>query len=103
MKMTMTQQRFVDALCIYEKADWTYEEAKALFEYYEEEEASTGIEKEFNRHDIGCTWSSSTPLELWNEYSHDEPYSLDGFEEWVNDKTVCIWLDSGRVLYQYNF
>ena len=107
MKMTMTENKFVNAL-MSSDAGWTYECAKILYDYYEEQEANDGIEKEFNAHDIGCDWNVSEPLDLWNEYhwhENDEPYSIENFEAWIsNQQTVVYWLDNGYdILYLSDF
>ena len=105
MKMTMTENRFIDALISYDY-DWSYEQARILYEYYDEKEANTGVEEEFNAHDIGLEWSVNKPHDLWSEYTHehDEPYSLGNFEAWLSSKpTVFYWLENGDVLYQSEF
>ena len=106
MKMTMTENRFIDALIAYDY-DWSYEQARILYEYYDEQETNSGVEKEFNAHDIGLEWSVSKPLDLWNDYSNargdNEPYSLNSFEAWLSSKTVFYWLENGDVLYQSEF
>ena len=105
MKMTMTENRFIDALIAYD-CNWSYEQARILYEYYDEKEFNTGIEEEFNAHDIGLEWNVSKRLDLWNEYSHEhrEVYSQNSFDAWICSKPIVFfWLENGDVLYQSEF
>ncbi len=64
MKNTLSTYEIVDIL----RQDFSYEGAKALADYYEELEQSTGEEMEMDRVAIRCDW---------NEYDSAEEFLAD--------------------------
>jgi hypothetical protein len=65
MKTTLNTSDIARALKSDENAAWTWDGAKALAEYLEEYEESTGEEMELDLCAIRCDFSESTSLQDW--------------------------------------
>ena len=74
MKTTLSTYEIVDIL----RQDFSYEAAKALAEYYEELEQSTGEEMEMDRVAIRCDW---TEYESAEEFFADYPEAKEDDED----------------------
>lgn len=95
MYQTLHFGDFVDAFNSYDrKENFSYDGLKALFDYYEEYEESTGEKIELDVIAICCEW---------NEYESEkallDEHSMDAIEE-VENSTTVIKLDNGGYLIQ---
>ena len=96
MKATLTKEQAINTLLQDQYAGWTYDEADALVNYFEQVEEDIGEEIEFCAVAIRCDWSSETKEEICNNYGID-PLDL----VWqLEDNTFYIELPSGKILYQ---
>jgi len=91
MYQELTTSEVVDRLLADEYAGWTYEEARALAEYYEDYEDSTGEKIEFD------------PVSIrgdWNKYEDDaeaeEAYSMRMGA--IEARTEVILVEGGGLL-----
>ena len=79
-----TNQAITDLLADL-SASWTYLEAVALVNFYEELEDQQGEAIEFDRVAIRCDWTKATEDEA------REMYSIEGnVKEYLNDHSYCI-------------
>ena len=104
MFTTVTRTMAVEVLMADTYANWTYEEASALFDWYEELEEGTGEPIEFNYAAIICEWSSGHIDEVLDcYYSHsNEDVVFDTTEdklEWLQNFTQVIVLKNDNILY----
>ena len=77
-------------------ADWTYNEAEALVNFYEELEDQQGEAIEFDRVAIRCDWTKATEEEA------REMYDIEGdVQEYLDDHGYC--LEVGDYLLFLNF
>ena len=95
MKTTLTTSDIARALKSDQNAAWTWDGAKALAEYLEEYEESTGEEMELDVCAIRCDFSEYESLEDWAvEYFSDSKQASDAMgleldmdgETWTGDK-----------------
>ena len=96
MITTLSTNQAINDLLADKYASWTYDEAEALVNFYEELEDQQGEAIEFDRVAIRCDWTSSTPDELCNDYGihKDEIIGI------LQNNTYYIELSSGDILYQ---
>ena len=91
---TVNENQFIDDLMGDDYASWTYDEAEALFDYYEDLSEGLGEDIELDRVAIRCEWERAHDIdEVIDVYS--EVNSLDDLHE----HTVVIEMDEGRLLY----
>lgn len=109
MKQTVSRFDFEDAFLKSDtyKNNFTYEGLKALFEYFEEYEESTGEEIEFDMVAICCDYSEyKSAKEASDQYGryYDIEATPEEIEEkaleWLEDRTTVIRLDNGGVIIQ---
>lgn len=101
MKQTITFSQFVDAFRdMRRENNFTYEGKKALFEYLEEYEASTGTAVELDIIALCCEYSEYSSFEeLKDEYDLES----DDFDEAMNEldqNTMVISREEGCILIQ---
>jgi len=118
MKTTLSTSDITHALKSDENAAWTRNGARALAEYLEEYEESTGEEMELDVCAIRCDFSEhETALEVARDHGNDwapEMFNDDGteneeFEEeleehclkWLRDRTTVIEFDGGVIVSSF--
>jgi hypothetical protein len=75
-------------------ADWTYNEAEALVNFYEELEDQQGEAIEFDRVAIRCDWTKATEEEA------REMYDIEGdVREYLDDHGYCLEVEQGSFLF----
>ena len=75
-------------------ADWTYNEAEALVNFYEELEDQQGEAIEFDRVAIRCDWTKAT------EEESREMYDIEGdVREYLDDHGYCLEVEQGSFLF----
>lgn len=92
----------IDTLIADTYANWSYDEAAALVEWYEELEECTGEPIEFCPVLVRCDWASSHIDEVIENYSNLVTDVLETEEEkleWLSDYTQVIVLKDGNLLY----
>ena len=103
MFTTVTRTMAVEVLMSDTYANWTYGEASALFDWYEELEEDTGEPIAFDYVAIRCEWSSGHLDEVLANYSHlNEDVVFDTMEDkidWLQDFTQVIVLKNDNILY----
>lgn len=96
MKTTLTKEQAISILLQDKWVGWTYDEAEALFNWYEMYEEDTGEEIEFDAVAIRCEWASESKEEICENYGIDPLYLISQ----LNMNTSYIELPSGKILYQ---
>tara|TARA_R110000737_G_scaffold271736_2_gene278804 strand:- start:33 stop:353 length:321 start_codon:yes stop_codon:yes gene_type:complete len=103
MFTTVTRAMAVEVLMADTYATWTYEEASALFDWYEELEEAIDEPIAFDYVAIRCEWSSGHINEVLANYSNlNEDVVLDTMEdklEWLQSFTQVIVLKNDNILY----
>lgn len=99
MKQTINFNNFVDAFYNMGRGyQFSIEGKKAIFDYLESIEESTGEEQELDVIAICCDFAESTPKELRQDYLIPDDVEivdfLDDFGGWYE------LLDSGNIVYQ---
>ena len=95
MKTTLSKEQAINTLLQDQYAAWTYDEAEALVNYYEQIEEDIGEEIELDAVAIRCDWSSETKEEICKNYGIDP---LDLIPQ-LKMNTSYIELPSGKILY----
>ena len=105
MKMTLSTYDIADALKSDTNANWSYNGAKALAEYLEECEESSGEEMELDVVAIRCDFSEHGSLREWAddygyEYDHgDEDDDIAAeIREYITDHGRLIEFDGGVIV-----
>ena len=120
MKQTLTTSQAADILFADKNAGWTYPGARALVEYLEEYEESTGEELEFDYVAIRCDFSEyESALACAIEYGWSPEASIlddddnirpdDEVEEenneralkWLQNRTQVIEFDGGIIVSSF--
>lgn len=118
MKTTLSTSDIACALNSDENANWSRNGARALAEYLEEYEESTGEEMELDVCAIRCDFSEyETALDAARQYGHDwtpEMFNDDGSENehfddeleadclyWLKDRTQVIEFDGGIIIFNF--
>tara|TARA_B110000211_G_C13678928_1_gene377920 strand:- start:228 stop:548 length:321 start_codon:yes stop_codon:yes gene_type:complete len=103
MFTTVTRAMAVEVLMADTHANWTYEEASALFDWYEELEEDIGEPIAFDYVAIRWDWSSGPIDEVLANYSNlNKDVVFDTMEdkiEWLQDLTRVIVLKNDNNLY----
>lgn len=95
MKKTVNESDFIEAFKSWEsrKDSFTVPALKALFNYYEELEADSGVEMELDVVAIDCDWYEYDSFEeVQDNYSN-----IETIEE-LQDRTQIIELANGHIL-----
>jgi hypothetical protein len=95
MKDTVTEYQFVDTMA-QKQHGFSYEGAKALFEYFEQYEQDTGEEMEFDPIAIRCDFDEYESLEDVKENYQD----IESLEDLQNHTTVIEIPNSDRLIIQ---
>lgn len=90
MKQYVTESKAIKALMECYTTKFSYEGAKAMFDYLENLEEETGQEIEFDPVAIGCDFTELTIPQALRDY--DLPNTTDSFEEFM-ENTVVIFVD----------
>jgi len=98
MKEYVTESTFIDAFKQSDtrKNQFSYEGLKALFEYLEEYEDSTGEELEFDMIGICCEYTEYDSLKQYNDEYGNECEEIDE----IADYTALIKIDDERFIIQ---
>ena len=100
MKTTVSNSDFHDAFQNIRPDNFTYAGLNALFEYFEEEEASTAIEMELDVIGICCEYTEYENIEEYNKnYGTEVEYFVSGLEE-IRDLTTVIPIDDVSFIIQ---
>ena len=95
MKDTVTEYQFIDTMA-QKQHGFSYEGAKALFEYFEQYEQDTGEEMEFDPIAIRCDFDEYESLEDVKENYQD----IESLEDLQNHTTVIEIPNSDRLIIQ---
>ena len=91
---TVNKSQFIDNLLADDYASWTYEDAGALFDYYEQFSDDTGEDVELDRVALRCEWTRADSIdEVIEEY--DDIESMEDLE----DRTQVIEHEGGVLLF----
>ena len=96
MKQTVNMYDFERAFKNFDRDNFSYEGLKALFEYLEEYEDSTGEELELDVIGLCCEYAEYDSLKEYND-DYDTKYSQI---EQVGDDTQLIQIDDNRFIIQ---
>jgi hypothetical protein len=98
MKEYVTESTFIDAFKQSDtrKNQFSYEGLKALYEYFEEYEDSTGEELEFDMIGICCEYTEYDSLK---EYNDDYSKKCEEIDE-IAEYTELIKIDDERFIIQ---
>ena len=95
MKDTVTEYQFIDTMA-QKQHGFSYEGAKALFEYFEQYEQDTGEEMEFDPIAIRCDFDEYESLEDVKKSYQD----IETLEDLQNHTTVIEIPNSDRLIIQ---
>ena len=95
MKDTVTEYQFIDTMAQAQHG-FSYEGAKALFEYFEQYEQDTGEEMEFDPIAIRCDFDEYESLEDIKKSYQD----IESLEDLQNHTTVIEIPNSDRLIIQ---
>ena len=91
---TVNKSQFIDNLLADDYASWTYEDAGALFDYYEQFSDDMGEDVELDRVALRCEWTRADSIdEVIEEY--DDINSLEDLQ----DQTQVIEHLGGVLLF----
>ena len=77
---TVNKSQFIDNLLADDYASWTYEDAEALFDYYEQFSDDMGEDVELDRVALRCEWTRADSIdEVIEEY--DDINSLEDLQD----------------------
>ena len=95
MKDTVTEYQFIDTMA-QKQHGFSYEGARALFEYFEQYEQDTGEEMEFDPIAIRCDFDEYESLEDIKKSYQD----IESLEDLQNHTTVIEIPNSDRLIIQ---
>ena len=114
MKTTLSTSEAADILFNDKNANWSYSGARALAEYLEEYEESTGEEMEFDYVAIRCDFSEWDSLQEWaaDYFSGDwreevgvedceDEETDDKIREYIQDHGQLIEFDGGVIVSSF--
>lgn len=91
---TVNKSQFIDNLLADDYASWTYEDAGALYDYYEQYSDDTDEDVELDRVALRCEWTRADSIdEVIEEY--DDIESLEDLQ----DETQVIEHVGGVLLF----
>ena len=91
---TVNKSQFIDNLLADDYASWTYEDAGALYDYYEDYSEGTGEDVELDRVALRCEWTRADSIDEVIE-DYDDIESLEDLQ----DNTQVIEHDGGVLLF----
>ena len=91
---TVNKNQFIDNLLADDYASWTYEDAGALFGYYEQFSDDTGEDVELDRVALRCEWTRADSIDEVIE-DYDDIESLEDLQ----DRTQVIEHEGGVLLF----
>lgn len=104
MKYTLSTSEAADMLRKDDGAKWSYEAARVLVEWHEEQEDLEGKEIELDVVAIRCEWSewvcASEAAESWG-YVPDEGAEEEEAREWLEKKTIVLEAGHGIVVMDF--
>lgn len=92
---TVNETQFIDTLLSDDYASWTYEDAKALYEYYEDLSEDCGEDIELDRVALRCEWTRADSIDEVIEERDD----IEDLED-LQLRTNVIEHLGGVLLYQ---
>ena len=104
MKTTINFCEFTDAFKAISPDNFTYSGLKALYEYLEEYEESTGEEIELDVIALCCDYSEYESLqEAYEEYNDDDEEGSTGEEmqDYFEENTQIITFDEGVIIQAF--
>jgi hypothetical protein len=91
---TVNKSQFIDNLLADDYASWTYEDAGALFDYYEQFSDDLGEDIELDRVALRCEWTRADSIdEVIEEYD-----DIESMEDLQNN-TQVIEHEGGVLLF----
>ena len=91
---TVNKSQFIDNLLADDYASWTYEDAEALFDYYEQFSDDMGEDVELDRVALRCEWTRADSIDEVIE-DYDDINSLEDLQ----DRTQVIEHLGGVLLF----
>ena len=91
---TVNKSQFIDNLLADDYASWTYEDAGALYDYYEDFSDDTGEDVELDRVALRCEWTRADSIDEVIE-DYDDIESLEDLQ----DNTQVIEHEGGVLLF----
>ena len=91
---TVNKSQFIDNLLADDYASWTYEDAEALFDYYEQFSDDMGEDVELDRVALRCEWTRADSIDEVIE-DYDDINSLEDLQ----DQTQVIEHLGGVLLF----
>ena len=91
---TVNKSQFIDNLLADDYASWTYEDAEALYDYYEQYSDDTGEDVELDRVALRCEWTRADSIdEVIEDYD-----DIEDLED-LQDNTQVIEHVGGVLLF----
>ena len=91
---TVNKSQFIDNLLADDYASWTYEDAEALYDYYEQYSDDTGEDVELDRVALRCEWTRADSIDEVIE-DYDDIEDLEDLQQ----RTDVIEHDGGVLLF----
>jgi hypothetical protein len=108
MKLTLSTYAVADLLMADNNANWSHAGARALAEYLEEIEESTGEEIEFDTVAIRCDYSEYESLAKWAEdcgfnidEDEDEEAAEESIREYIQDRGQLVEFTGGIIVSSF--
>lgn len=92
---TVNKSQFIDNLLADDYASWTYEDAEALYDYYEGFSEGTGEDVELDRVALRCEWTRADSIDEVIE-DYDEIEDLEDLQL----RTDVIEHEGGVLLFR---
>ena len=94
MITTLSTNQAIHALLADDTAGWTYNEAEALVNYYEDLEYEQGVPKELDLAEFRSDWTRATEEEVRGMYD------IEGdVREYLDDHGYCLEVEQGSFLF----
>ena len=97
MKITLTEQHFLDRFRVIRPDNFSYEGLQALFGWYESLEEESGTEFEFDPIGISCQWTEYDNLKQFQSDYSDEYESIED----ITQETSVIELEDGFLVQEF--
>jgi len=98
MKQTINEYQFRDAFMAMRPENFSYEGLTALFDWFEEYEASTGEEIDLDIIAICCEWSETTREEIIQYYDIPED-ERENLVKWLNERTIVAGETTESIIF----
>ena len=96
MITTLSTNQAINDLLADEYASWTYDEAEALVNFYEDLEDQQGEAIEFDRVAIRCEWTKATEEEA------REMYDIEGdVQEYLDENGYCMEVEDNLLFLNF--